>query len=575
MMHCSLVPAMVIAALTAVAANQHCMGQDRPVLRVAYFIPTDRKPEPDRVARLDRVLTEVQRFYREGMKANGFGPITFELERDAKGSLRIYDVPAKGSMRDYGRNSHGKVAEEVKAALARNGVDMGRETVIIFQLLLDWQDGRAIEIGAYVGGGTAHAGTAWVYDDAKLDPKLLGSKEPGGFYGGPVSIGRFNTHYIGGVAHELGHALTLPHERERDRDRPRRGNSLMGAGNHTYGQELRGEGPGSFLTPASALALSVHPLFTGKKLPSVPLTCRLAKINAKAEKGRINLTGQLVGGVKSVGLIAYADPRDTPGDYDAHGWPCSVDSEGRFQVALEDLRPVEYDLHLRALAQSGDTKYFNLSFRVNRDGIADVSGIQELAVLAEAHAALAARDAKRLEQILAEAKSMSPGLTKKIEHLGRLLNPGKPIDPVTIKADAREVRLSDLRLEHETTGWGAALRNQVLPEGDGSVLLQVGGEFFDSGLYAHAPARHVVKTAGAWKTLSTKYGLQDGHAGSVVFVVKGDGKELFRSRTVRDHKAQTALVNIAGIQVLELLVEDAGDGGTNDWGVWLDPRLTR
>ena len=43
----------------------------RPVLHVAYFVPNDREPEPDSIVRLDRVLADVQRFYREGMRQYG------------------------------------------------------------------------------------------------------------------------------------------------------------------------------------------------------------------------------------------------------------------------------------------------------------------------------------------------------------------------------------------------------------------------------------------------------------------------------------------------------------------------
>jgi hypothetical protein len=223
---------LLLVALPHAARGQAAAGNARPVLRVVYFTPTDRRPEVDRVERLDRTLSEVQRFYREGMQANGHGPLTFELDRDANGKLRIFDVRAKGPMREYGRDASGKVRAEVQAAL-KGQLDLDRETVVIFQQLLDWRGDQAIEIGPYVGGGDAHSGTAWVYDDAKLDARLLASKESGGYYTAPCSLGQFNTHYIGGIAHELGHALGLPHERERPLELPRRGNSLMGAGNHT------------------------------------------------------------------------------------------------------------------------------------------------------------------------------------------------------------------------------------------------------------------------------------------------------------------------------------------------------
>lgn len=187
----------------AVAEEPH------PVLRIVYFIPTDRQPEPDYRDRLERVLAEVRRFYREGMERQGHGPLTFELDRDDAKALRVFEVRGKEPMRAYGRNAGGKVRDEVKAALAQQGIDIDRETVILFQLLLTWQGDRAIEIGPFVGGGDAAGGTAWVYDDAKLDTRLLSSKLPGGYYGGPCSLGQFNTHYIGGIAHELGHALPL------------------------------------------------------------------------------------------------------------------------------------------------------------------------------------------------------------------------------------------------------------------------------------------------------------------------------------------------------------------------------
>jgi hypothetical protein len=38
------------------------------VLRVIYFHPADRDPLPDYAARLDRIMTDISGFYREGLE---------------------------------------------------------------------------------------------------------------------------------------------------------------------------------------------------------------------------------------------------------------------------------------------------------------------------------------------------------------------------------------------------------------------------------------------------------------------------------------------------------------------------
>ena len=150
-----------------------------PPLRIVYFVPTDRQPAAEYQPRLDRVMTEVQRFFREGMEAAGYGPNTFGLERDDDGKMLIHLVRGEHPMATYGRNASGAVRREVKAAMAERGIDVDRETIVIFQLLLRWDGDKAVEVGPYCGGGSHLGGTAWVYDDDRLDPKLLGSMEPG------------------------------------------------------------------------------------------------------------------------------------------------------------------------------------------------------------------------------------------------------------------------------------------------------------------------------------------------------------------------------------------------------------
>ena len=78
---------------------------------------------------------------------------------------------------------------------------------------------------------------------------------------GRISLGKHNSIFIGGMAHELGHALGLPHCRG-SADEAQLGTALMGSGNRTFGDEIRGEGRGTFLSRAHALRLASHPQFS-------------------------------------------------------------------------------------------------------------------------------------------------------------------------------------------------------------------------------------------------------------------------------------------------------------------------
>ena len=156
-----------------------------------------------------------------------------------------------------------------------------------------------------------------------------------------------------------------------------------------------------------------------------------------------------------------------------------------------------------------------------------------------------------------------------------LMAPRELLSPAEVDAAQDAIALTDLKFTEQTVGWLRPMRDQVPVEAARGCFLEVGGEFSERGLYAHAPARHVVEVDKAWKRLTAGYGLQTGHPGSVLFVVRGDDRELFRSDTVSDTKLRKLDVDISQVTRLELIVENAGDGNGGDWGVWLDPRLTR
>jgi hypothetical protein len=115
--------------------------------------------------------------------------------------------------------------------------------------------------------------------------------------------------------------------------------------------------------------------------------------------------------------------------------------------------------------------------------------------------------------------------------------------------------------------------DEVLGQEANECFLSVNGQFFERGLFAHAPAKHELELNGKWTRFRSGFGVQDGHDGSVVFVVRGDGRELFRSPLIEDHTLHQMEVDVSGVQALELTVEDGGNGTHSDWGVWLQPEL--
>ena len=62
--------------------------------------------------------------------------------------------------------------------------------------------------------------------------------------------------------------------------------------------------------------------------------------------------------------------------------------------------------------------------------------------------------------------------------------------------------------------------------------------------------------------------------GSVRFIIKGDGKILWKSKKITGgQKPRPVKIDLSGIQVLELSVEDNGDGVSGDHAIWAQPTI--
>jgi hypothetical protein len=141
-----------------------------------------------------------------------------------------------------------------------------------------------------------------------------------------------------------------------------------------------------------------------------------------------------------------------------------------------------------------------------------------------------------------------------------------------VPAGVARVPLSQVAPAEARVGWGRPVYDR-LPERD--ALLIAGGELYETGLYAHAPALHRYDLAGGgWKRLKGACGLP-GAYGSVVFVIRADGQERLRTGVLKPGRTQAFDVDLTGVRSLELLTEDGGDTNRSDWGLWLGAHLER
>jgi len=127
-------------------------------------------------------------------------------------------------------------------------------------------------------------------------------------------------------------------------------------------------------------------------------------------------------------------------------------------------------------------------------------------------------------------------------------------------------------------GWGKLGVNTAahLP-GQPAPPLQIGEKQFAKGLGSHANGEIQLELAGQFTRFEANIGVQKqpGDCGSVIFILRGDGRELFRSDKITGRMpAQPVSVSITDVEELILKVTGAGDGFTCDLADWAEARLT-
>jgi hypothetical protein len=554
-------------------------------VHIVYWTPSDREPAPRHEERLGAIMEDIRDFYAREMKRLGFGPMSIRLDYTGGGKMKVHLVKSRKPYADFDVQSGGPIRNECLTTLRAAGIDPEKETIVIFCNMSNWHaaTGRISQNSPYYAGGSNRQGTAWQVDSPILELGSLAKKEPrvkDGQYG-DISIGRYNSIFIGGICHELGHALGLPHNRERPDEAAAFGTALMGSGNRTYGENLRGEGKGSFLTLAHGLKLASHPIFCGSvKGIDAPANAELHDVKVVNRGKSFTYSARVTADPPPYAVLGYMDP-EGGGDYDATTCTAIPDAAGDFTLEAGALaqgkagvfRVVVVQANGAASSFAGASTPFTYPYLVAKDGNVDLSATEARLLLLPLAKASERKDAAAMATELARVEASKPSPV--VWNAAKVLaDPAASVPgSAPVEAGGSTCPLATSSTKSAKVGWGRPVMNR-LPDGD--LLFSCGSRLFPGGIYAHANASHVWELGGRWRTLAGHAGLPDGRdGGSCVFVVKVDGRELWRSEKTGPGTLRSFSVPVEGAKEIELIVEDGGDGNGSDWGCWFGPVLTR
>lgn len=208
-------------------------------LTIVYFVPSDLDTIKGYEKRLSELMLWSQDWVKKEMNRNGYGEKTFGLLKDQTGKkVKIVTIRGKMSTTSYPSSGEGAVAitQEINQYFVANPKEKTSEHTLV--LLPRYKTNP-------IGGGPFFGWGRWCFalDYESMDIKYLGT-----------DTNEF-TKWFGGIVHELGHGLNLPHNRQKKSEDATLGMALMWAGNYSLGKSK------TFLTAADCAVLNVNEIF--------------------------------------------------------------------------------------------------------------------------------------------------------------------------------------------------------------------------------------------------------------------------------------------------------------------------
>ncbi|SIN95566.1 NPCBM/NEW2 domain-containing protein [Chitinophaga niabensis] len=541
------------------------------VVKVVYFHGYQAQPLPNWEERLNRTLHDVSKYYQEefsksGIQSNG---VPFEKSGD-----KYVITVVEGNFRsgDYDINAGQRIGEEIARKTAGK-VNFSTDHVLIFTgLSYKKEDSTYVFHSPYWGTGSSQKGVCFVADCDLLDSKLLTdtaqrikfSEQAIAFK--ECSVAEFNSWYIGGIAHEMGHMFGLPHDNGNPSELAAKEISLMGQyGSRHFRGYLWGDRKSSVISAAGIMQLLSHPVFT-QSVTSANNGPESANDTLHFEN---NDKGVTIRSAFPTGTLPYAcytllrtvDITEYFNKSSIH----TIGPANQLNMQFGKLPGGMYLLSVVLIYPNGAIKTDQQIFTVNSDGIAAAPQL-----LITPYVNIKAFH----NRLLKEEKSKETALKLKI--LEPLVHPTSPADPLT--APGKRLYLSDTKWEKAEVGWQEPARNYYSRESERTFFLENQGKIYEKGLFAHAPSVYSFKLGKKWRTFSALAAFRDDlrEEGSVRFTIWGDGKLLYTSPVLTTGQQTPVKIAIAQVDILELKAEStAPDNNGHCWSIWLNPVIER
>ncbi len=324
-------------------------------LNVVYFVPADMDPFPDHERRISDIMLSLQEFYGSEMARNGFPNRTFGLNKSADGSVNIITIKGKrnGVEYPYG-GGQGKVLQEINAYFS--GANAPKKLSRHMLIIMPSTSGDDLNPGGVPFFGVGK--NCFALDYPAFDIKYKGQKN---------RLGNLFTKWYGGMGHELGHGLNLPHNSGQKSEEKKHGTALMGWGNYTLGMSP------TFLTQAHAAILDQCDVFRTTKLPETPAPAvgKLKEVAIKFFPEGVWVCGILPENNRVKHVLVYYDKDEcnaVNADYDAESFVADYDGHTRFKVAIpyDEIhrgRTGVFQIRLRLIHDDGSCNVIRYNFK--------------------------------------------------------------------------------------------------------------------------------------------------------------------------------------------------------------------